>query len=54
MVGFFGGSGFLIGVYLFVIFLASIKIYDVPYLYPLFPFDINELRKVVFRGVSQS
>ena len=53
MVGFFGGSGFIIGSYLFVMFLGSIKMFDVPYLYPLFPFDFNEIKKVFFRGVSK-
>ena len=49
MVGFFGGIGFMIGVYIFVILLGSIKMFDVPYLYPLFPFDLKEINKVLFR-----
>lgn len=53
MVGFFGGGGFIIGIYLLIMFLGSIKMFDVPYLYPLYPFDFNEIRKVVFRGVSK-
>ena len=52
MVGLFGGSGFIVAVFLFIMYLGSIKMYDVPYLYPIFPFDYNELRKVLFRGVS--
>ena len=39
MVGFLGGSGFMIGVYIYIMLLASISMFDVPYLYPLFPFD---------------
>lgn len=54
IVGLLGGSGFIIGIYFFVMLLASVKMFDVPYLYPLFPFDFIEFRKVVFRGVSKS
>ena len=53
MVGFFGGTGFILSIYLFVMFLGSIKMYDVPYLYPLFPYDYKEFNKVIFRGVSK-
>ena len=53
MVGFLGGSGFMIGTFLFIMLLGSIKMFDVPYLYPLFPFDYKELNKVVFRSVSK-
>lgn len=52
LVGFFGGSGFIIGIYLFIMFLANMKLFDIPYLYPLFPFDFKELNKVLIRGVS--
>lgn len=52
MVGFLGGSGFMIGTYLFIMFLGSIKMFDVPYFYPLFPYDHKELKKVIFRGIS--
>ena len=51
MVGLFSGSGFIIAIYLFVMLLGSIKMFDVPYLYPLYPFDFIELKKVVFRKV---
>lgn len=53
MVGLLGGSGFIIATYLFVMLLGSIKMFDVPYLYPLFPYDFKELNKVLFRGVSK-
>jgi stage V sporulation protein AF len=53
MVGLFGGAGFIIGIYLFVMYLAYIKLFDVPYLYPLFPFDFKQLYKVVIRGSSK-
>jgi len=52
MVGLFGGSGFMISMFIFVMYLGSIKMFDVPYLYPLFPFDYKELYKVVFRKIS--
>ena len=52
MVGLLGGSGFILATYLFVMFLGSIKMFDVPYFYPLFPYDYKEFNKVIFRGVS--
>lgn len=51
MVGLFSGSGFIIAMYLFVMLLGSIKMFDVPYLYPLYPFDYHEFKKVIFRKV---
>jgi stage V sporulation protein AF len=53
LVGLFGGSGFIVGTYLFIMFIANIKILETPYLYPLFPFDRKEINKVIFRGVSK-
>lgn len=53
MVGLFSGSGFIIGVYLFIMLLGAIKMFDVPYLYPLYPFDLNELKKVLIRTVKK-
>ena len=52
-VGLFGASGFIVGVYLFIMYLGSIKLLNTPYLYPLFPFNYKELNKVLFRGVSK-
>ena len=52
-VGLFGTSGFIVGVYLFIMYLGSIKLLNTPYLYPLFPFNYKELNKVLFRGVSK-
>lgn len=53
MVGFLGGAGFMIALFIFVMYLGSIKMFDVPYLYPLFPFDYKEMSKVIFRGISK-
>ena len=53
MVGLFSGGGFIVGVYLFVMLLGSIKMFDVPYLYPLYPFDLVELKKVIIRTVKK-
>lgn len=53
MVGFLGGAGFMIALFIFVMYLGSIKMFDVPYLYPLFPFDYKEMSKVIFRGKSK-
>lgn len=54
VVGLFGGIGFMIGIYLLVMFLGSIKVFDVPYLYPLFPLDSKELNKFLFREVNRA
>ena len=53
IVGLFGGAGFIIGVYLLIMFLGSISLFELPYLYPLFPFDYDEYKKVIFRGISK-
>lgn len=53
LVGLFGGSGFIIGIYVIVMFLGSIKMFDVPYLYPLYPYDYKEFNKVIFRSISK-
>lgn len=53
LVGLFGGAGFIIGVYLLIMFLGSISLFELPYLYPLFPFDYDEYKKVIFRGISK-
>ncbi len=53
MVGLLGGSGFIISIYLLMMFIGSIKMYDVPYFYPLFPYDYKEFNKVIFRGFSK-
>ena len=49
LVGFFGASGFIVGITVFIVFLGSIKVYGLPYLYPFIPFDYKELFKVIFR-----
>ena len=53
IVGLFGGAGFIIGVYLLIMFLGSISLFELPYLYPFFPFDYDEYKKVIFRGISK-
>ena len=53
LVGLFGGAGFIIGVYLLIMFLGSISLFELPYLYPFFPFDYDEYKKVIFRGISK-
>ncbi len=49
VVGLFGSIGFLIGFTILVLMLGAIKIYGMPYLYPLLPFDCKEFLKVLFR-----
>ncbi|NGP43559.1 spore germination protein [Bacillaceae bacterium SIJ1] len=48
--GFFGGIGYVVGVTLWVLFLARIKAFDVPYLWPLLPFNYKALKDVLFRS----
>ncbi len=50
IVGLFGSIGFIVSFTLLVVLLGSIKIYGMPYLYPLLPFDYKEFCKVVFRS----
>lgn len=50
VVGLFGSIGFIIAFTLLIVFLGSIKIYGMPYLYPLLPFDYKEFCKVIFRS----
>ena len=49
IVGLFGAIGFLIGFTVLVLLLGAIKIYGMPYLYPLLPFNYKEFLKVIFR-----
>lgn len=46
---FFKLPGLLIGVVLLIIYLATLKSFGRPYLYPLFPLNINDLIKQIVR-----
>ncbi|MBM0064367.1 spore germination protein [Alkalicoccobacillus gibsonii] len=46
----FGVSGYVIAVTLWVILLCSMKVMNVPYMWPLIPFDYRAMRDVVFRA----
>lgn len=48
-VGFFGSTGFVVGFTTLIVLLGAIKIYGMPYLYPLLPFNYREFFKVLFR-----
>lgn len=50
VVGLFGSVGFVVVFTLLVVLLGSIKVYGMPYLYPLLPFDYKEFCKVIFRS----
>ncbi|MCE4052196.1 spore germination protein [Bacillus sp. Au-Bac7] len=47
---FFGFNGLIIGMTILVLHLTSLKSIGVPYLSPLIPLRINELKDVVYRG----
>ena len=49
LVGFFGSIGFIVGFTSLIVLLGAIKTYEMPYLYPLLPFDYKEFLKVIFR-----
>ena len=49
LVGLLGSTGFIIGFGFLIIFLSSIKIYKTPYFYPLIPFNLRELSRILFR-----
>ncbi|MEN0643152.1 spore germination protein [Alkalicoccobacillus gibsonii] len=46
----FGVSGYVIAVTLWVLLLCSMKVMNVPYMWPLIPFDYRAMRDVVFRA----
>jgi stage V sporulation protein AF len=45
-----GVIGFVGGTTLWIILLARMKSFDVPYLYPLIPFNYRAMRDVLFRS----
>jgi len=45
----FGCSGFLVSLILLFIYLVSVKVFDVPYLYPLCPFDYKKFVNLLVR-----
>ncbi|WP_035179318.1 spore germination protein [Alkalihalobacterium bogoriense] len=46
----FGLGGYVGGIVVWVLWLASIKVLDVPYLWPFLPFSLRGLRDVLFRA----
>ncbi|MBP2243366.1 stage V sporulation protein AF [Cytobacillus eiseniae] len=46
----FHGYGFVIGIALFILMLARLKSFGVPYLWPLIPFNIRAFRDVILRS----
>lgn len=44
----FGVSGFCIGVIIWFLLLLNTKTMKKPYLYPLFPFDLKEMKRIIF------
>lgn len=50
MVGFLHKTGFLIGMFLLFIYLISIKVFNIPYLYPFIPFDYKKCFSLFYRA----
>ena len=49
---FFGVTGFLISLIILFIYLVSIKVFDVPYLYPFCPFDYKKFINLFIRHID--
>lgn len=54
LIAFFGLWGFIIGIILLIIYLASLKSFDRSYLYPLIPFNFKQLVKQIIRMPYQN
>jgi stage V sporulation protein AF len=52
LVGLFHKVGFLLGMFALFMYLVSIKVFGVPYLYPLVPFDFKKFINLFFRSSS--
>ena len=48
--GIFGAYGYVVGTTLWIIYLAQIKSFNVPYLYPFLPFNYRAFRDVLLRA----
>ncbi|MBQ6446513.1 MAG: spore germination protein [Bacillus sp. (in: Bacteria)] len=51
---FFGFNGLIISATIQIIYMVSIKSLGVPYLSPLIPFRIQELKDTIYRGDLQT
>ncbi|HLU21625.1 MAG TPA: spore germination protein [Bacillaceae bacterium] len=49
LTGIFGAIGFVVGVTFWIILLARMKSFNVPYLWPLIPFNFGALRDILVR-----
>ena len=45
----FGLPGFMIGSTLYILILASVKSFNIPYLWPFIPFNFRALRQILIR-----
>ena len=54
LIVFFGLWGFIIGIFLLILYLASLKSFDRSYLYPLIPFNFKQLIKQIIRMPYQN
>jgi stage V sporulation protein AF len=54
LIAFFSLWGFIIGIFLLILYLASLKSFDRSYLYPLIPFNFKQLIKQIIRMPYQN
>src|SRR5690606_2108262 len=48
--GVFGSVGFVIGTFAWILLLANMKSYKVPYLWPFIPFDFKAFMDIIIRA----
>ncbi|RKQ37793.1 spore germination protein [Oceanobacillus halophilus] len=46
----FGGPGFIIGVTLWIIYLARMKTFHIPYFWPFIPFNLRAFKEILLRS----
>ncbi|WP_068671883.1 spore germination protein [Oceanobacillus sp. Castelsardo] len=46
----FGGPGYIIGMTLFILYLARMKTFHIPYFWPFIPFSFRAFKEVLFRS----
>ncbi|MRG86589.1 spore germination protein [Salinibacillus xinjiangensis] len=47
---FFGPTGYVVAITIFLLYLSNIKAFHIPYLWPFMPFDFRAIRDIVIRA----
>lgn len=53
IIGFFEKTGFLIAITVHFMYMLTIKVFDIPYLYPICPFNFKKCRNIFFRPLAK-